>query len=269
MDECCNTPRRPIFLYQQLAGDSLAGNEPTAQALLWSVLSLAALLGGTGVVLFLFGRYKWLGWHGDEEQLPERRFILPDQVRLTPAQRATAWYFLVVAGLFLCQGLLGGVNAHYHVEPEGFFGLKLDQWLPYNLSRMWHVQLALFFVASSFLAMGIFLAPMIARHEPRHQDKLALVLFGALVVVVVGSLAGEAASIKDYIGLAGPWFWIGSQGWEYLDLGRLWQMLLTLGMFLWLVILVRGLKDTLQEEHPATCPGSFSTVPFPSRSSMR
>ncbi|GAB7025214.1 nitric-oxide reductase large subunit [Geotalea toluenoxydans] len=250
-------PDAPYSYTNNWPADSLAGNEPTAQALLWSVLSLAALLGGTGVVLFLFGRYKWLGWHGDEEQLPERRFILPDQVRLTPAQRATAWYFLVVAGLFLCQGLLGGVNAHYHVEPEGFFGLKLDQWLPYNLSRMWHVQLALFFVASSFLAMGIFLAPMIARHEPRHQDKLALVLFGALVVVVVGSLAGEAASIKDYIGLAGPWFWIGSQGWEYLDLGRLWQMLLTLGMFLWLVILVRGLKDTLQEEHPGNMPWLF------------
>ena len=176
---------------------------------------------------------------------------------MTPSQRATAWYFLVVAGLFLFQGLLGGVNAHYHVEPAGFYGSGLESVLPYNLSRMWHVQLALFFVSSSFLAMGIFLAPMIAGREPRHQDKLALLLFGALVVVVVGSLAGEAASIKGLIATAGPWFWVGSQGWEYLDLGRLWQILLTGGMLLWLVILVRGLKDRLKGEHPGNMPWLF------------
>src|SRR5690606_9173417 len=122
----------------------------------------------------------------------ELQFRPPETVRLTPSQRATAWYFLVVAALFLLQGLLGGVNAHYHAEPAGFYGLNLAEWLPYNISRMWHLQLALFFVSASFLAMGIFLAPMIARREPRHQDKLALALFGALVLVVFGSLIGEA-----------------------------------------------------------------------------
>lgn len=159
-------------------------------------------------------------------------FRPPDQVQLTPSQRAIPWYFLVVAGLFLLQGLLGGTNAHYHVEPEGFFGFAISDWLPYNLSRMWHLQLALFFVAASFLAMGIFITPMITRGEPPHQRTLALLLFGALVIVVLGSLAGEAASIHNYISRSGPWFWVGSQGWEYLDLGRLWQILLVAGMFL-------------------------------------
>lgn len=36
---------------------------------------------------------------------------------------------------------------------------------------------------SSFLAMGIFLSPMIAGKEPRHQDKLTLILLGAPIVV--------------------------------------------------------------------------------------
>ena len=109
--------------------------------------------------------------------MPPVQFRPPEEVRLTPSQRATAWYFLVVAGLFLLQGLLGGANAHYHVEPGGFYGFDIASWLPYNLSRMWHVQLALFFVSASFLAMGIFIAPMIARREPKHQDKLAIALF--------------------------------------------------------------------------------------------
>ena len=162
------------------------------------MLSLIGLLGGTGLVLFFVGKYDLLGWHRADEEEPGRalRFRPPEDVRLAPAQRATAWYFLVVAGLFLLQGLLGGANAHYHVEPGGFYGFDIGGWLPYNLSRTWHVQLALFFVAASYLAMGIFIAPMIAGHEPRHQDKLAIALFAAVVFVVLGSLAGEAASIK-------------------------------------------------------------------------
>lgn len=239
--------------------EPLAGNALTAEALVWSVLSLVALLGGAGIILFVFGRYHWLGWHGEEAQtyIQGLKFRPPDKVRLAPSQRATAWYFLVVAGLFLLQGLLGGINAHYHVEPAGFYGMKLGEWLPYNLSRMWHLQLALFFVSASFLAMGIFLAPMITRREPKHQSVLALALFGALVVVVLGSLAGEAAGIHDKIKLSGPWFWLGTQGWEYLDLGRLWQLLLIVGMLLWLAILVRGLRPTLKQEHPGNMPWLF------------
>lgn len=237
--------------------DKLAANSPTPDAFLWSMISLIALLGGTGLVLFIFGRYQWLGWHRDEETAVSLKFRSPEKVHLTASQRATAWYFLVVAGLFLLQGLLGGINAHYHVEPEGFYGFAIENFLPYNLSRMWHVQLALFFVASSFLAMGIFLAPMIAGGEPRHQDKLALVLLGALVIVVVGSLSGEAASLKGFLPLSGNWFWIGSQGWEYLDLGRLWQILLTTGMLIWLVILIRGMKGRLKGENPGNMPWLF------------
>lgn len=237
--------------------DSVAGNSLTAEALLWSVLSLIALLGGTGLILFIFGRYNILGWHREDTTYHQVGFRPPEEVPLTPSQRATPWYFLVVAGLFLLQGLLGGVNAHYHAEPGGFYGYDIAPLLPYNLSRMWHLQLALFFVATSFLAIGIFIAPMIAGSEPKHQDKLAITLFGALVIVVLGSLAGEAASIKNIITRSGPWFWIGSQGWEYLDLGRLWQILLVAGMFIWVAILVRGVRSRLPEEHPGNMPYLF------------
>jgi nitric oxide reductase subunit B len=236
--------------------DDLAGNKPTPGALMWSVLSLVSLLCGTGLILFLFGRYEWLGWHS-ADAYAAGKYPPPEEVALTPSQRTVAWYFLVVSGLFLLLGLLGGINAHYHVERAGFYGLSLSEWLPYNLSRMWHVQLALFFVASSFLAMGIFLTPMIAGKEPRHQDKLSLVLLAALVVVVVGSLSGEALSLKGMIATSGPWFWMGSQGWEYLDLGRFWQILLTVGMLIWLVILVRGMRERLQGEHPGNMPWLF------------
>ncbi len=239
--------------------EPLAGNEPTPAATLWSVLSLVALLGGAGLILFFTGRYDLLGWHRAEiDDAPYAMAFRPvEEVRLTKSQRATAWYFLVVAGLFLAQGLLGGLNAHYHVEPGSFYGIPIDRYIPYNLSRMWHLQLALFFTSSSFLAMGIFLAPMIAGHEPRHQSALAIALFGAVVLVAVGSLLGEAAGIHNLIPIDGPWFWLGAQGWEFLDLGRLWQLLLLAGMVFWVAIIYRGIRSRLREEHHGNMPWLF------------
>lgn len=252
-------PGRAYSYTNDWPAEPLVGNRPTAQAFIWSVYSLIALLGGIGAVLFLFGKYNILGWHRYQEEEPDKalQFRPPEDVKLAPGQRATAWYFLVVSGLFLAQGLLGGANAHYHVEPGAFYGFRLADWLPYNLSRMWHVQLAIFFVATAYLAMAIFLAPMIARREPKHQDKLAIGLFGAVVLVVIGSLIGEAASIHGIIGIKGPWFWIGAQGWEYLDLGRLWQILLTVGMVVWVLILIRGIRSRLPQEHPGNMPWLF------------
>jgi nitric oxide reductase subunit B len=234
------------------------GNNLTADAILWSALSLVALLAGIGVTLFAFGRFKDLGWPDDAAR-PSRAVVFrpPHEVRLTAAQRCTVWFFLVVTGLFLLQGLCGGANAHYHADPSTFFGLDVASWFPYHLTRTWHLQLALFFVAASYLAVGIFLAPMIAGKEPRHQDKLAIVLFGALVIVVVGSLAGEALSYRDVIKSPSVAWWIGAQGWEYLDLGRLWQIALTAGLVLWLVIVARGLAAKLRSQHRGSLPWLF------------
>ena len=234
------------------------GNNLTADAVLSSTLSLIALLAGIGVTLFAFGRFKDLGWPDDRAgSVRQVVFRRPDQVRLTAGQRSTVWFFLVVTGLFLLQGLCGGANAHYHAEPTTFFGIDVAAWLLYNLTRTWHLQLALFFVSTAYLAIGIFLAPMIAGEEPRHQGKLAMALFGALVLVVVGSLVGETLSYRDVIKSPSTAWWIGAQGWEYLDLGRLWQIALTLGLVLWLVIIARGLSSRLRKQHFGSMPWLF------------
>jgi len=234
------------------------GNTLTADAILWSALSLIALLVGIGVTLLAFGRFKNIGWPDDANGTArEIVFRNPSEVRLTAGQRSTVWYFLVVASLFLLQGLCGGANAHYHADPASFFGIDVAAWLPYNLTRTWHLQLALFFVTTSYLAIGIFLAPLIAGKEPRHQGKLSIVLFVALVVVVVGSLIGETLSYRGVIKSPITSWWLGAQGWEYLDLGRLWQIALTSGLFLWLIIIYRGLRSKLQSEHSGSLPALF------------
>jgi nitric oxide reductase subunit B len=141
-------------------------NKPTANVIVWSVLSLIALLGGIGVLFGAFGRWgRQLGWHGREQATLS--FRTPGDVALTPAQRATAWFFFVMASLFLLQTLVGAASQHYRADIDNFFGFDLAQAFPYNLMRTWHVQLAIFWVATSFVAAGIFLAPMIAAASPR------------------------------------------------------------------------------------------------------
>ncbi|MCL4466574.1 MAG: cbb3-type cytochrome c oxidase subunit I [Chloroflexi bacterium] len=234
--------------------DPLVGSGPTYEALIWSMLSIIALLSGVGIVLYLFGRYDWLGWRGGEERALVR-FHLPGEVPLTPSQKSTVWFFLVMALLFLAQTLVGGLTAHYRAEPGAFFGINLAQVLPYNLTRIWHLQLAIFWVATSYVAAGIFMTPLIAGREPRGQRWLSYALLVALAIVVVGSLLGEAAGIRN---LLGPlWYLLGNQGWEYLDLGRLWQILLTVGLFLWAFIIFRGLRGRLAHEHIGNMPYLF------------
>jgi nitric oxide reductase subunit B len=226
-------------------------NEPTANVIVWSVLSLIALLGGIGLLFAAFGRWGGLlGWHGREQATLS--FRAPGDVALTPAQRATAWFFFVMAALFLVQTFVGAASQHYRAEIDDFFGFDLARWFPYNLMRTWHVQLAIFWVATSFVAAGLFLAPMIARREPRHQDKLAFGLLGALAIVVFGTLIGSYVALH---GTASNWF--GLQGLEYLDLARLWQILLTVGLIAWVYMLWRVLRRRLAGEHPGNMPWLF------------
>ena len=229
-------------------------NEPTANVIVWSVLSLIALLGGIGILFGVFGRWRFLGWHGREQATLS--FRTPGDVALTPAQRATAWFFFVMAALFLIQTFVGAASQHYRAELSDFFGFNLAQVFPYNLMRTWHVQLALFWVATSFVAAGIFLAPMIARREPRHQGKLAFALLGALAVVVFGTLIGSFLGIHGVLE-DGASNWFGLQGFEYLDLARLWQVLLSIGLFVWVFMLFRVLRTRLRGEHPANMPWLF------------
>jgi nitric oxide reductase subunit B len=248
------TANRPGYSYSYTNNwppEQLAGNFITADAITWSAISIIGLLGGTGLILFFFGRYDWLGW-SDEQSRPVK-FRPIEEVAVTPAQRAVVWFLFVSSLLFVLQTLTGGIIAHYRAEPGAFFGIDFSTILPFNIMRTWHVQLAIFWVSASYLATGIFIVPLIAGRERRGQSGLTVILLVAVAIVVFGSLAGEYAGARGWL-REGVWFWLGHQGWEYLDLGRLWQILLIVGLFLWVFILYRGLRGTLGEQHFGNMP---------------
>jgi nitric oxide reductase subunit B len=222
--------------------DKAAGNTVTAGAMMWSAASVAGLLFFLALILYFQHRYQLTPV---DVANPTLRFDIP-RMTLTPSQKATAKYFVVAILLFLLQTILGGKMAHDYADPAGFYGLPINDWLPFNIARAWHLQLAVFWIATAWLGMGIFIAPLVSGREPKYQRALVNTLFGALVVVVLGSLAGEWLSFKGMLGE--NWWWLGTQGWEYLELGRLWMYLLIAGMGIWMFIVYRGLRGALRAE---------------------
>lgn len=175
--------------------DPVAGNTPTAAAVLWSALSLLFLLGGTAVVLLAFGKFDYLGWKAKPGVLHPK--LLGASV--TPGQRATLKYFAIVALLLLAQSLVGGAVAHYRADPGTFYGFDLAAILPSNLLRTWHLQLAIFWLATAYVAGALFLAAALGGGDPAGQKAGIDMLFWALVTVVVGSLLGEWAGLRQLL----------------------------------------------------------------------
>jgi nitric oxide reductase subunit B len=231
-------PGTDVSYTQNWPHEELIGNRPTGAAIVWSVISFVLLLGGIGGMVWYFGSKESEPVHGEMSRTDPLLGLKP-----TPSQKATVKYFFVVAALWVVQVALGAIVAHYGVEGNGFYGIPLAKWLPYSVARTWHLQIGIFWIATSWLATGLYIAPAVSGSEPKGQRLGVNVLFGALIAVVVGSLAGEWLGIQQKLG--NLWFWFGSQGYEYVDLGRVWQVLLFGGLCFWLWLMWRGLKPAL------------------------
>lgn len=239
----CSTdrPGMDITYTQNWPHEPLIDNRPTADAVIWSVLSFVLLLAGVGGMVWYYGYLLPEGeGHGE---VPQRDPLLGYQP--TPSQQATLKYFFVVGALLVVQILMGVVTAHYGVEGTGFYGIPLDRVLPYAVSRTWHLQLGIFWIATAWLAAGLFVAPAVGGKEPAGQRFGVNLLFFALVAIVGGSLIGEWLSVQQHLG-GDAWFWFGHQGYEYVELGRVWQLLLLGGLFLWLFLVARALWPALR-----------------------
>jgi nitric oxide reductase subunit B len=233
-----NRPGSNVSYTQNWPHEELVGNRPTGNSIAWSVISVILLLAGIGAMVWYTASKKH---EPVNEPLPVNDPLLG--FNPTPSQKATIKYFFVVAALWVVQVGLGAIVAHYGVEGQSFYGIPLAQWLPYSIARTWHLQIGIFWIATSWLATGLYIAPAVSNREPKGQRLGVNALFVALVLVVVGSLAGEWLGIQQKLG--NLWFWLGAQGYEYVDLGRLWQILLFVGLVFWLVLMYRGLKPAL------------------------
>jgi nitric oxide reductase subunit B len=231
-----NRPGSDISYTQNWPAEPLVANAPTASIVVWSVLSVVMLLAGIGALAWYMAVKRHSG--EEEPQYPKTDPLFG--LKPTPSMRATLKYFWVVAALMVVQVGLGAVTAHYGVEGEGFYGIPLAEWLPYAVTRTWHTQLGIFWIATAWLATGLYMAPAVSGYEPKFQRLGVNVLFGCLLIIVAGSMAGQWLAVQQRLGFEAN-FWFGHQGYEYVDLGRFWQLFLFAGLFIWLALMARAM----------------------------
>ncbi|WP_051258957.1 nitric-oxide reductase large subunit [Chitinibacter tainanensis] len=231
--------------------EPLVQNTPTTGTSLWSIASIILLIGGIAAMVLFHNM-----------QRTEEPVVCPDKdpliaLQLTPSMKATFKYFYVVIGLLLAQVGMGVISAHYQVEGGSFFGIPLAQALPFTVSRTIHTQLGVLWIATAWLATGLFLAPVLGGKEPKFQKLGTDALFYALLLIVVGSIATGWIGTMQRLG-SNYSFWLGNQGLEYTSMGRVWQILLFIGLLIWAILLGRGLWPALRK--PSESQGLIAMV---------
>ncbi len=219
--------------------EPLVGNTPTAGTGIWSIASIILMIGAIAAMIFFHSR------HEESDPVPPRDDPL-FSLKPTPSMLATRKYFFVVIALILAQVGMGVLTAHYAVEGTSLFGIPIGQILPFTVSRTIHTQFAVLWIATAWLATGLYIAPAISGHEPKYQKLGVNLLFYALLFIVAGStITGWIGSLQN---LGSEFsFWIGNQGLEFTSMGRVWQILLFVGLLIWVTLLGRGLWPALKK----------------------
>ena len=244
--------------------DPVAGNTPTSPVILWSVLGLLAFVLSCGIVLYYIGQYN---------QLPNK-FFKPSSKDLltaervssfqpTKTQKATYKFFFVAILLFFLQVSSGIFTINDFVNFLGFFGIHTSEVLPVTITRSWHLMLSLYWISICWIASSIFILPILAKKEIPGQLRLVNILWIMLLVLGGGSLAGMVLGPKGILG--SWWYLLGHQGWEYVDLGKIYQGLLMAIFILWGVVVYRGVKPAFIKSEPWNLPNwiFYSVIGIP------
>ncbi|QHS16971.1 nitric-oxide reductase large subunit [Halopenitus persicus] len=230
--------------------DPDAGNTPTGATMVWSVISMVILVGAVGIGVWLYRSVTL-----PEPEVTGIEIPPPDEISLTPSQRAATRFIPLAGALFAVQVLLGGLLAHYYVERHAFFGIEevfgvsILEAFPFALAKTFHLDLGILWIAALWLGAGLFLPPLLTGHEPDRQRTAVNGLLVALVVAAVGGLAGVWLGAQGYID-GDLWWIIGNEGLEYLEVGRLWQVGLLVGFVAWTAFVWRGFRPLLDRESP-------------------
>jgi nitric oxide reductase subunit B len=242
-----NRPNKEYTYTSNWPHEPLIDNNITKNSLIWSGLSIVLLLLFIGILTFYYLRN-----HEKGEVLTKPESDPLENMTFTRSQKAVLKYFIVISLLIGLQVILGIITVHYTVEGQAFFGFELSRYLPYSITRTWHTQLAVFWIAATWLATGLFLAPMISGKEMKYQVFGINFLFVALIVIVFGSMLGEWLGVHQFFSLTMNFFF-GHQGYEYMDLGRFWQIFLGIGLVLWVVMVSRhviyGIRKNDSSKH--------------------
>jgi len=167
--------------------------------------------------------------------------------KLFQSQKNLIWIVPIIALLIVVQMTLWGYLAHVYADPTAPFtfpGLESiinisQNILPFNAIRSIHTQLAVLWIAGSWLVGWLMIVPWVAWKDHKFPW-LVHVLFLAIVVVVVGSVIGLYMWATWM--LPESWFWLGNEGRELINLWRLWDFWVVAWLVMWFLMIVSVLK---------------------------
>jgi len=222
--------------------DKAAGNTATQATFIWSVVSILGLFLGIWAVLYVYGQFKESGDPFNKVGgLITTTDLEKDYVR--PTQRATYKFFAFAVVLFGLQVVAGILASMDFVRPAG---ISLNTIIPFNVLRSYHTLFQIYWFFMCWIGYSIFFLPRLAR-VPRAQNFLINTLFTLCILTGLGALVGI------YMGQTGILtgtlaYWFGSQGWEFMELGRFFQFTLLASFALWIFIIYRGVSPYLKKE---------------------
>ncbi|MBK8448605.1 MAG: cbb3-type cytochrome c oxidase subunit I [Saprospiraceae bacterium] len=259
--------QRPGTLYSYTHNwpfDPSAGNTPTSPVILWSVLGLLAFVLACGIVLYFIGQYNQLP---NKFFKPAKRDLYTmrrvDSFKPTPSQKATYKFFFVAILLFFLQVSSGLITINDFINWLNYLGINISGNVPVTISRSWHLMLSLYWISTCWIASSIFILPILSKQEIVGQLKWINTLFVLLFILVGGSLTGM---VLGPLGILGKWwYYLGHQGWEFVDFGKLFQILLMVIFILWGAIVYRGIKPAFIKGEPWNLPNwiMYSVIGIP------
>jgi nitric oxide reductase subunit B len=249
---------RPGFSYSYTHNwpyDPAAGNQPHGGLVLWSVIGVLVVVLSIGFIFFQYGRLT-ADAPADRaaEMAPYASASVVEGFRPTATQRATYKFFAVAAVLFLLQVLAGLLAISDFINLFAYLGIDLSAIVPVTVSRGWHSQMSILWIAVCWFAAAIWVLPAMSRPEPAGQRGLVNLLFAMLVVVALGTALGIPLGISGALDADGAWRWFGLQGWEFMQIGRLYQYVLFAAFVLWFVIVLRGVWPLLKRRQSWSLP---------------
>lgn len=227
--------------------DPLAGNFPHGGLVLWSVIGVLVVILCIGILFYYYGKMdrEEIFIQQQDQMPPLATTEYVNDFKPTHTQRATYKYFAVAAILFLVQVLAGLLTIFDFVDVVAIF--------PATVTRAWHSQISILWIAVCWFAATIWVLPLICRPEPAGQLKWINTLFVMLLVVALGGAAGLPMGVSGMLSDFNT-RWFGIQGWEFLTIGRFYQYLLFFSFIFWLIIIVRGLMPALKQKQSWSLP---------------
>ncbi|MCC7298299.1 MAG: cbb3-type cytochrome c oxidase subunit I [Bacteroidia bacterium] len=233
--------------------DPSAGNTPGSSIILWSIIGCLVLVICLGLVLY---------YHGKMEKLNDESFTSKAEPFMTKGdvgkfkpdaiQKATYKFFYTAIALFGVQVLSGILTVHDFVGFVNYFGFNISEIIPITVSRSWHIQLSILWISACWIGASFFMMTLVSPNQTKLQVRLVNSVFWLTVVMVAGSFAGIFLGPKGLLG--DNWYWLGHQGWEFVELGRVWQILLGVVFIIWAITLYRGVKPVLKVKQPWALP---------------